>query len=331
MKSKQTRLRVLKLAERLENVAEACRQSGVNRASFYGWRKRYLDEGPDGLTVRSPKRRVYPQKSSPQLVHKIRELSLTHPAFGCDRIGPLVSKEGQAISSVSVQKILHTLGLGTRRLRWLALEDQYRQSQNTLSPEQIEFIEQQNPAFRDRSVGRVEPGDLLHADTFLAGACKGGGKVYLHAVIDGCSGFAIGALAPTIDPEIAIGLLETDVVPLLLASQIKIKTVLTGSGREYSGPGRHPYQRYLASRSITQTIVSGSDRHSGTMERFRRTVAHALLGPALAKDGQQGLEVLASKLAAWLRHYNTGMAQDGFPNYGKTPAEMAQISVSIEA
>ena len=154
MKSKQTRLRVLKLAERLENVAEACRQSGVNRASFYGWRKRYLDEGPDGLTVRSPKRRVYPQKSSPQLVHKIRELSLTHPAFGCDRIGPLVSKEGQAISSVSVQKILHTLGLGTRSLRWLALEDQYRQSQNTLSPEQIEFIEQQNPAFRDRSVGR---------------------------------------------------------------------------------------------------------------------------------------------------------------------------------
>jgi hypothetical protein len=34
------RLTVLELAERLGNFAEACRRSGIDRTSFYGWKRR---------------------------------------------------------------------------------------------------------------------------------------------------------------------------------------------------------------------------------------------------------------------------------------------------
>src|SRR5215217_3218826 len=43
------RLTVLELAERLGNVAEACRRGGIDRTSFYDWKRRFQLEGLDGL------------------------------------------------------------------------------------------------------------------------------------------------------------------------------------------------------------------------------------------------------------------------------------------
>jgi transposase-like protein len=48
------RLTVLELAERLGNVAEACRRGGIDRTSFYDWKRRFQLEGLDGLR-RSPR------------------------------------------------------------------------------------------------------------------------------------------------------------------------------------------------------------------------------------------------------------------------------------
>ena len=43
------RLRVLRDAERLGNVSEACRRHGVSRTVFYRWRQRLEHYGPDGV------------------------------------------------------------------------------------------------------------------------------------------------------------------------------------------------------------------------------------------------------------------------------------------
>jgi transposase len=326
MKTKHARLRVLKLAERLNNVAEACRRCGVNRASFYEWRKRYLTSGSDGLVKRTAAGRTSTHKVSPELVESVKATSLQHPAFGCDRIAPLVSEHGMRISSVTAQKILNDLGLGTRRERWLALEDCFRHGARELSAEQIAFIEQHNPVFRDRAQDCGELGDLMHADTIVASS-KGLGRVYLHAIIDGCSGVAFGALALTNDPEIAIGLLDTDVLPILLAFQIQIKAILTGWGREFSGPGRHPYQRYLSDHHIAQKMMTGSYRHTGRMERFRQTFLTSFIQQTRASSVNPDLAALQADFAVWIKSYNVSQRQDGFRNYGKTPAEVARITV----
>ena len=48
------RLHVLREAERLGNVTEACRRQGMSRTVFYRLRKRLEQYGPDGV---HPKRR----------------------------------------------------------------------------------------------------------------------------------------------------------------------------------------------------------------------------------------------------------------------------------
>ncbi len=45
----QQRMSVLELARELGNVAEACRQRGMDRTSFYEWKRRFQTQGFDGL------------------------------------------------------------------------------------------------------------------------------------------------------------------------------------------------------------------------------------------------------------------------------------------
>jgi molybdenum-dependent DNA-binding transcriptional regulator ModE len=49
----QRRLSVLELARELGSVAEASRQRGMDRTSFYEWKRRFQTQGFDGLTQRA--------------------------------------------------------------------------------------------------------------------------------------------------------------------------------------------------------------------------------------------------------------------------------------
>jgi transposase-like protein len=50
----QSRLSVLELARELGNVAEACRQRGLDRTSFYEWKRRFQTQGFEGLKDSHP-------------------------------------------------------------------------------------------------------------------------------------------------------------------------------------------------------------------------------------------------------------------------------------
>src|ERR687893_1514619 len=116
------RLTVLELAERLGNVAEACRRGGIDRTSFYDWKRRFQLEGLDGLKDLPPIAKSHPMSTPAEVVARIEELALEHPAYGCNRIEALLALEGKRVSAITVQKILNDKGLGTRHERWLALE-----------------------------------------------------------------------------------------------------------------------------------------------------------------------------------------------------------------
>lgn len=49
LKLAHRRLTVLKLAESLGNVTEGCRRSGMDRTSFYAWKKRFQEQGLEGV------------------------------------------------------------------------------------------------------------------------------------------------------------------------------------------------------------------------------------------------------------------------------------------
>src|SRR5687768_12972436 len=121
-KLQHRRLTVLELAERLGNVTEACRRGGIDRTSFYDWKRRFQTHGLDGLKDLPPIAKGQPMTTATAVVERIAELALAHPAYGCYRIEALLALEGRRVSAITVQKILGDRGLGTRHERWLALE-----------------------------------------------------------------------------------------------------------------------------------------------------------------------------------------------------------------
>ncbi len=116
------RLSVLDLAAKLGNVSEACRRRGMDRASFYEWKRRFQTHGLDGLKDLPPIAKTHPQAIAAEIEERIVALALEHPSYGCNKLEKLLSLEGPYVSNVTIQKILIEHDLGSRYDRWLALE-----------------------------------------------------------------------------------------------------------------------------------------------------------------------------------------------------------------
>ena len=115
------RLSVLELAQELGNVAEACRRRGLDRTSFYEWRRRFQTHGFAGLKDLPPIHKSHPQTTPPETVERIKELALEHPTYGCNRLEAMLSLEGRRVSSIMTQEVLDEQRTGTpcgeRRVR----------------------------------------------------------------------------------------------------------------------------------------------------------------------------------------------------------------------
>ena len=170
------RLSVLELAEALDNVSEACRRRGVSRTQFYEYKRRFQTHGIEGLKDLPPVHKSHPMSTPQEVTEKIVALSLSHPAWGCNRLSDQLKLEGISVSAPTVQNILNKEGLGTRYERWLKLEEKTAERKVELTAEQVAFIEKQNPCFKERHVESARPGELLNQDTFFVGHLKGGGQ-----------------------------------------------------------------------------------------------------------------------------------------------------------
>jgi transposase InsO family protein len=323
------RLTVLELAERLGNVAEACRRGGIDRTSFYDWKRRFQLEGLDGLKDLPPIAKNHPMTTPPEVVARIETLALLHPAYGCNRLEALLALEGRRLSAITIQKILNDKGLGTRHERWLSLERQNAERVIELSPEQAAFLEKLNPCFKERHVESERPGQLLSADTFMVGTLKGIGRVYLHAVVDTFGSYAFGFLHVSKQPEAAVAVLHNDVLPFYQKLDLQVQTILTDNGREFCGTERHPYELYLALNDIEHRKTRvGSPRTNGFVERFNGTVLEEFFRPTMRRQLYESVAALQADLDAWLHHYNHERPHLGYRNQGRRPWETVERFVS---
>ena len=325
------RLTVLELAERLGNVSEACRRGGIDRTSFYDWKRRFQLQGLDGLKDLPPIAKSHPMTTSPEVVVRIAELALQHPAYGCNKIEALLALEGRRVSAITVQKILNDQGLGSRHQRWLALERQTADQVIELSPEQVAFLEKLNPCFRERHVESDRPGQLLSADTFMVGSLKGIGRVYLHAVVDTYGSYAFGFLHVSKQPEAAVAVLHNDVLPFYDNLGLTVDAVLTDNGREFCGTERHPYELYLALNDIEHRKTKvRSPQTNGFVERFNGTVLEEFFRPVMHQKLFESVEALQADLDTWLHHYNHERPHLGYRNQGRRPRETVERFVRQE-
>jgi transposase InsO family protein len=325
------RLSVLQLAEALGNAAEACRRRGMDRTSFFEWRRRFQTHGLDGLKDLPPVHKSHPQTTSPETVARILDLAMAYPSNGCNRLEARLALEGVRLSAITIQKLLNDHGLGSRYDRWLALEKRNAERAIELTGEQVAFLERQNPCFRERHVESGAPGELLCQDTFFVGSLKGVGKVYLHAVVDTFGSYAFGFLHVSKQPEAAVAVLHNDALPFYAKLGLKVGAVLTDNGREFCGTEQHPYELYLALNDIAHRRTRlRTPKTNGFVERFNGTVLDEFFRVVMREGFYETVDALQADLDAWLHHYNRERPHLGYRNQGRRPWDTVQQFVSQE-
>ncbi len=265
------RMSVLELAETLGSVSEACRRGGMDRTSFYEYKRRFQTHGLTGLKDLPPIHKSHPQTTPPELVERVIALSLEHPTRGCVFLSDRLKLEGLSVSSPTVKNILIKHGLGSRYERLLKLEERAAAQEIALTAEQVALIEKNNPCFRERHVESSRPGELLAQDTFYVGRLKGVGKVYLHVIVDTYGSYAFGFLHTTKQPEAAVAVLHNDALPFYAERAIPVQAVLTDNGREFCGTDTHPFELYLQLNDIEHRLTRvRRPQTNGFVERFNR-------------------------------------------------------------
>ena len=298
------------------NVSEACRRRVISRTQFYEYKRRFQTHGIEGLKDLPPVHKSHPMTTPREVQEKIVTLSLSRPAWGCNRVSTQLKLEGISVSAPTVQNILNKEGLGTRYERWLKLEEKTAQKEIELSAEQVAFIEKQNPCFRERHVESSRPGEFLNQDTFFVGHLKGVGKVYLHAVVDTYSSFAFGFLHVSKQPEAAVAVLHNEALPFYTERGLEVESALTDNGREFCGSEGHPYRIYLTLNEIRhRTTKVRRPQTNGFVERLNRTALDEFFREAFRKKLYESVEALQQDLDEWLFYYNRARPHQGYRNF----------------
>ena len=312
----ENRLRAIELARDLGNVTEACRRTGVDRTSFYKWRNRFEKLGVDGLVDRrSGSPRKHPLQTSVSAINFLYKLSLAHPSHGCRRLKADLHLRGHDISSVTVQKLLKRGNLGTKLDRLRTLEQKYCEDALELSAEQIDFLEQHNPCFKERTKCTAAPGEFVVATLLPLGRISDVGRVYVHALIDAYSGFVFGETSKDIlfhinnsAPEIAAR--NTLVNFGLTLGRIMDDISFSSKKSRRSGPIAKPNRK-----SRDEFAMNGFSK------RFNDALERSFFSNVTTRKVYREFDDLQCEFRRWLHRYNFQTIHHGYPNYGQTPSE----------
>src|SRR5262249_35664217 len=113
------RLRVFDYAA-WTNVSEAWRVFGIQRSTFYVWKRRAERHGLESLRPRERRRPRMPQQLSPLVEERIVAFALGHPGYRPHRIASELRQQrwgGIVVSHNGVWRCLCRNGLNTRAKR----------------------------------------------------------------------------------------------------------------------------------------------------------------------------------------------------------------------
>lgn len=271
------------------SVAEVCRRHGISRASYYRYRRRYLDEGVDGLEPRSRRPRSSPGQIDPSLEVEIVTMRKRHPRWGARRIHAELVRAGRKPPAVA------TIDRALKRNHLVAAQPPRRRK-------------------ADKRFEREFANDLWQIDAtqlMLADSDPG----WVVDVLDDHARFLLAALAvasPT--GEAAWACFIAASAAYGLPRQLLSDNGLIFTGRLFGV--EVAFERKLA--EIGVELINAAPAHPqtlGKLERFHRTLKEWLRdeGPPL------DLEHLQLLLDRFRAHYNSERPHQGIGN--QTPAE----------
>ena len=304
------RLRVLRDAERLRNVSEACRRHGMSRTLFYRLRGRFEQYGPDGVhPKRRQARRGRPAAIAVQTERRVIAVALAWPTCGPQWYSDQLARDGVTIAATTVWRLLRRSQLGTRKARLAVLEHTSAATAGLLT---------ERTAKPARHVEAAEPGELLSLDTFYVGKLKGVGKVWQITGCDVASSFGWARLVIGEVTAAAVLRFLRDVVrPACRSAGWRLRRVLTDNGKEFKGA----FAAGCAQLGIRLTRTK--PRHAwtnGVVERFQKTILHEHWRIAFRRQYFTSAAALQRSLERFLQFYNYERTHRGYRLRGRTPA-----------